>query len=83
MRLIVGISGATGSIYGIRLLEVLKEKKIETHLIIASASEKIIPRKLRIASRRFRIWSPVSTKTRTSEQRFPLPIFIAGLAHHL
>lgn len=42
MRLIVGISGATGSIYGIRLLEILKEKKIETHLIISSTSKKII-----------------------------------------
>lgn len=39
MRLIVGISGASGSIYGIRLLEALKERKIETHLIISSTSE--------------------------------------------
>lgn len=43
MRLIVGISGASGSIYGIRLLEALKERKIETHLIISSTSKKIIP----------------------------------------
>jgi 4-hydroxy-3-polyprenylbenzoate decarboxylase len=42
MRLIIGISGATGSIYSIRLLEVLKEKKIETDLIISSTSKKII-----------------------------------------
>jgi 4-hydroxy-3-polyprenylbenzoate decarboxylase len=42
MRLIVGISGATGSIYGIRLMEVLKEKGIETHLIVTPMSEKII-----------------------------------------
>ncbi len=43
MRLVVGISGATGSIYGIRLLEVLKEKRIETHLIITPTAERIIP----------------------------------------
>jgi 4-hydroxy-3-polyprenylbenzoate decarboxylase len=43
MRLILGISGATGPIYGIRLLEVLKEKGIETHLVITPMSEKIIP----------------------------------------
>ena len=43
MRLVVGISGATGSIYGVRLLGVLKEKKIETHVIISSTSKKIIP----------------------------------------
>jgi 4-hydroxy-3-polyprenylbenzoate decarboxylase len=42
MRLIIGISGATGSIYGIRLLEVLRQKKIETALIISSPSKKII-----------------------------------------
>jgi 4-hydroxy-3-polyprenylbenzoate decarboxylase len=42
MKLIVGISGATGSIYGIRCLEILKEKKIETHLVITSTAEKII-----------------------------------------
>ena len=34
-RIIIGMSGATGSIYGIRLLEVLKEKEdIETHLVM-------------------------------------------------
>jgi 4-hydroxy-3-polyprenylbenzoate decarboxylase len=43
MRLIIGISGATGPIYGIRLLEVLKEKGIETHLIITPTAERIIP----------------------------------------
>lgn len=42
MELIVGISGATGSIYGIRLLQVLREKGIYTHLIITSTSKKII-----------------------------------------
>jgi 4-hydroxy-3-polyprenylbenzoate decarboxylase len=42
MRVIIGISGATGSIFGIRLLEVLREKKIETDLIISSTSKKII-----------------------------------------
>jgi 4-hydroxy-3-polyprenylbenzoate decarboxylase len=42
MRLIVGISGATGSIYGVRLLEILKKKRIETHLIITTTAKKII-----------------------------------------
>ena len=44
MKLIVGISGATGSLYGIRLLEVLKESKVETHLVVSSTSKSIIPR---------------------------------------
>jgi 4-hydroxy-3-polyprenylbenzoate decarboxylase len=33
-RLVVGISGATGIVYGIRLLEVLREAEVETHLVI-------------------------------------------------
>jgi 4-hydroxy-3-polyprenylbenzoate decarboxylase len=35
MRLIVALSGATGSIYGIRLLESLREAGVETHLVIS------------------------------------------------
>jgi 4-hydroxy-3-polyprenylbenzoate decarboxylase len=43
MKLVVGITGATGVIYGIRLLEVLSSiKNIETHLIISKAAESII-----------------------------------------
>jgi flavin prenyltransferase len=38
-RLIIGISGASGAIYGIRLLEVLKNKDIEKHLIVSEAAE--------------------------------------------
>lgn len=40
MVLIIGITGATGAIYGIRLLEVLAARKdIETHLVISDAGE--------------------------------------------
>ena len=35
MRLIVGITGATGVIYGVRLLERLREASVETHLVIS------------------------------------------------
>ncbi|UZR29768.1 UbiX family flavin prenyltransferase [Methylococcus mesophilus] len=38
-RLIVGISGATGIIYGARLLELLKETGIETHLVVSRAAD--------------------------------------------
>ncbi len=37
-RLIVGISGASGAIYGVRLLELLKDSEIETHLIMSRAA---------------------------------------------
>jgi 4-hydroxy-3-polyprenylbenzoate decarboxylase len=40
MRLIVGISGASGVIYGIRLLEVLKSvPDVETHLILSNGGK--------------------------------------------
>ena len=40
MRLIVGMSGASGLIYGIRLLEVLqKEAEVETHLVMTAAAK--------------------------------------------
>jgi flavin prenyltransferase len=36
-RLIVAITGATGSIYGVRLLELLKSAGVETHLMVSPA----------------------------------------------
>lgn len=38
-RLIVGISGASGVIYGIRLLEILRESSFETHLVMSQSAE--------------------------------------------
>ncbi|MBI1204085.1 MAG: UbiX family flavin prenyltransferase [Rhodopseudomonas sp.] len=37
-RLIIGISGASGAIYGVRLLELLKDSEIETHLVMSRAA---------------------------------------------
>ena len=38
-RLIVGITGATGIIYGVRLLELLRDAGIETHLVVSRAAD--------------------------------------------
>ncbi len=38
-RIIIGISGASGVIYGIRLLEILAESAVETHLVMSKAAE--------------------------------------------
>ncbi|HAE47425.1 MAG TPA: aromatic acid decarboxylase, partial [Tistrella mobilis] len=38
-RLIVGISGASGVVYGIRLLQLLKSAGIESHLVMSKAAE--------------------------------------------
>jgi len=43
MRLIVGISGSTGAIYGIRLLQVLRSlPDVETHLILSAPAKRTI-----------------------------------------
>ncbi|MDA8211068.1 MAG: UbiX family flavin prenyltransferase [Clostridia bacterium] len=42
MKLVVGISGATGSIYGIRTLEALKKLGIESHLVMTDSARKNI-----------------------------------------
>jgi 4-hydroxy-3-polyprenylbenzoate decarboxylase len=42
-RLIIGISGATGAIYGVRMLEVLSRlKDVETHLVMTRAAKMTI-----------------------------------------
>ena len=43
VRLVVGISGASGSIYGIRLLEVLRDVPgLETHLVVSRAAKRTL-----------------------------------------
>jgi flavin prenyltransferase len=43
VRVIVGISGASGAIYGLRLLERLgAQKNVETHLILSKSGEKTL-----------------------------------------
>jgi flavin prenyltransferase len=38
-RLIVGISGASGALYGVRLLELLHGAEVETHLIVSKSAQ--------------------------------------------
>jgi 4-hydroxy-3-polyprenylbenzoate decarboxylase len=43
LKIVVGISGSTGAIYGIRLLEVLSGlKNVETHLVISNPAKETI-----------------------------------------
>jgi len=41
-RIVIGISGASGVIYGVRILSLLQEKDFETHLIISESGRKNI-----------------------------------------
>lgn len=38
-RLIVGISGASGAVYGLRVLQLLRDTEIETHLVVSRAGD--------------------------------------------
>lgn len=42
MNIVIAITGATGSCYGVRLLEVMKELNVNTHLIISQWAKKTI-----------------------------------------
>jgi polyprenyl P-hydroxybenzoate/phenylacrylic acid decarboxylase-like protein len=42
MKLVVGISGASGAIYGVRILEVLKKANVETHLVMSDSAKRTI-----------------------------------------
>jgi 4-hydroxy-3-polyprenylbenzoate decarboxylase len=62
--MIIGISGATGVIYGVRLLQVLKQQGIETHLIVTKAAEMTRAYETDLSSQQLRsladIWYPVT-----------------------
>lgn len=46
-RLIVAITGSTGPHYGVRLLEVLGQAGVETHLVLSSAARRTIEYEMR------------------------------------
>ena len=59
-RLIIGISGATGIIYGVRLLELLQETDIETHLVVSRAGELTRAHELDISTKQLRALASVT-----------------------
>lgn len=42
MKLVIGITGSTGVVYGVRILEALKECGVETHLVITEWAKKCL-----------------------------------------
>lgn len=49
-RIVVGISGASGAIYGVRCLELLRELGIETHLVISKSGVLTIEQELGVSA---------------------------------
>jgi len=95
MRLIVGISGATGTIYGVRLLEVLKKKRIETHLVVTSTAREILLQETPYSIRRIEdlstrvhrnedLSAPISSGSFKTDGMIVIPCSIktlSGIAH--
>ena len=46
-RLIVGMTGSTGAVFGIRLLEALKHSEVESHLIISKWAQRTLEHETR------------------------------------
>jgi 4-hydroxy-3-polyprenylbenzoate decarboxylase len=46
-RLIIGMTGSTGAVFGIRLLEALKDSEVESHLIISKWAQRTIEHETR------------------------------------
>jgi len=43
VRIVVGLAGSSGPIYGIRTLQALKEAGVETHLVVSDGARRTIP----------------------------------------
>jgi flavin prenyltransferase len=59
-RLIVGIAGASGVIYGIRILELLRDKEIETHLVMSKSAEMTLAYETDLKPKEVRALAPVT-----------------------
>lgn len=47
-RIVVGISGASGAIYGVRLLRLLREVEVESHLVVSRSAQVTLAQELQM-----------------------------------
>ena len=50
-KIIIGISGASGAIYGVALLKLLRQLKVETHLVISKTAQLTLPHETSLSLR--------------------------------
>ena len=62
-RLIVGMSGASGAIFGVRLLEVLKGTDVETHLVMSKWAQQTLEHETGRSAREVRTLASVWHET--------------------
>jgi 4-hydroxy-3-polyprenylbenzoate decarboxylase len=53
-RMVVGVTGATGIVYAVRLLEMLRDLHVESHLIITKAAEQACAYETDLSARELR-----------------------------
>ena len=70
MKIIVGICGASGVKYGVRLVEVLHQLKIENHLIISNAAKKIMEHETKITEEKL---SKITSRIYDNKDFFSAP----------
>ena len=58
-RLIIGMTGSTGAIFGIRMLEALKHTEVESHLIISKWAQRTIEHETRYTPEQVRAMATV------------------------
>lgn len=71
MKIVVGITGASGAVYGVRLLEELKVAGVETHLVVSPAGELTI---------RYEIGCPVDSVRALASHNWAIDDIAAPLA---
>jgi 4-hydroxy-3-polyprenylbenzoate decarboxylase len=54
LRMIVGITGATGIVYGIRLLQALRRLEIESHLVVRTRATSLGPNETDLSAKELR-----------------------------
>ncbi len=59
-RIIIGISGASGTIYGVRTLELLRDLGIETHLVVSQGGDRTRSEETELSAQELRSLAAVS-----------------------